>query len=457
MKKYMKFIFYSILLPVLAYADGLKDQYHESLFRLEKNLSHNQVAQGAVIASPSRRDPDYFFHWVRDAALVMESYVDLLSSQDPAIRNLATNRLIKWMQFEVQTQNNAGLSSLGEPKFNVDGSVFTGPWGRPQNDGPALRARTLGLWAEKLIENGSLQFAKTFILNTNGPLKKDIEFTINHWRESSFDVWEEVKGDHFFTRLAQFKSVELASRLFAVVGDQAFSLKLTSVANEMKKELQTFWIKDENKIIPTLNQDSGWGHKKSNVDLTVLLASLYFTTEKEEFGLSDSRIISSTKQLKDSFSDYQINKNRIVFIGRYPEDVYDGLGFSGGNPWFLANMAYAQFQCRLSHEWGNSKNILVDSLNVDFLNEYLMPPYTLLKDESLNQNDIRFKLIVTALKDKARLYLERTLFHAGRDGSMSEQFSRINGYMTGAQDLSWSHASYLRAINECQKVMPDLL
>jgi glucoamylase len=27
-------------------------------------------------------------------------------------------------------------AGLGEPKFNVDETAFTGPWGRPQRDGP---------------------------------------------------------------------------------------------------------------------------------------------------------------------------------------------------------------------------------------------------------------------------------------------------------------------------------
>ena len=30
-------------------------------------------------------------------------------------------------------------SGLGEPKFNVDESAFTGAWGRPQRDGPGWR------------------------------------------------------------------------------------------------------------------------------------------------------------------------------------------------------------------------------------------------------------------------------------------------------------------------------
>jgi hypothetical protein len=34
-------------------------------------------------------------------------------------------------------------SGLGEPKFNVDETAFTGAWGRPQRDGPG---RSFCLW-----------------------------------------------------------------------------------------------------------------------------------------------------------------------------------------------------------------------------------------------------------------------------------------------------------------------
>lgn len=43
---------------------------------------------------------------------------------------------------------------LGEPKFMVDGTRFNGPWGRPQRDGPALRAIALMTYSNWLIKNG---------------------------------------------------------------------------------------------------------------------------------------------------------------------------------------------------------------------------------------------------------------------------------------------------------------
>lgn len=44
------------------------------------------------------------------------------------------------MQDQSRLHSTVGL---GEPKYYVNGQVYTGPWGRPQRDGPALRATTL--------------------------------------------------------------------------------------------------------------------------------------------------------------------------------------------------------------------------------------------------------------------------------------------------------------------------
>lgn len=56
---------------------------------------------------------------------------------------------------QLQTVSNPSgdlsTGGLGEPKFNVNETAFTGPWGRPQRDGPALRATALIAYANYLI------------------------------------------------------------------------------------------------------------------------------------------------------------------------------------------------------------------------------------------------------------------------------------------------------------------
>ena len=71
--------------------------------------------------------------------------------------------------------NGAGL---GEPKFMVDLQQFTGAWGRPQRDGPALRAIALTRYARWLIKNGY----KATALDTVWPvIKNDLAYVTQYW------------------------------------------------------------------------------------------------------------------------------------------------------------------------------------------------------------------------------------------------------------------------------------
>lgn len=66
-------------------------------------------------------------------------------------------------QAVIQTISNpsGGLSTggLGEPKFLVNEQAFTGAWGRPQRDGPALRATALITYGNWLIVSGVCRYA----------------------------------------------------------------------------------------------------------------------------------------------------------------------------------------------------------------------------------------------------------------------------------------------------------
>ena len=54
-------------------------------------------------------------------------------------------------------------SGLGEPKFEINETAFKGSWGRPQRDGPALRAITLMSYIDWLLDNGGADEAQNII------------------------------------------------------------------------------------------------------------------------------------------------------------------------------------------------------------------------------------------------------------------------------------------------------
>ena len=427
-------------------ADDLSEaaarQASQSQLRLLSNLSDSSVRPGAVIASPSRSEPDYFFHWVRDAALVMENYTAEYSGK------IASERLQSWLEFETHLQDNSQSASLGEPKFHVDGSVFTGPWGRPQNDGPALRALTMMSWAQHLLSGGNRQFV---LEKLAPPIARDLHYTMATWRDSSFDLWEEVRGQHFFTRMAQARALQRGSQFFLALGYWETASELQQAAAAAEASLQEFWSEKEALLRPTLYPSEG-PYKPSHLDLAILLASLYLTRSEEAFGITDARILASVQKWKDSFSFYEINRTSSVpLAGRYPEDVYDGVGFNGGHPWFIANTALAQANCRLLQFSRVSGRFRVSAHARLFFQDLLHGPYWL-KGE-YHYGEPVFRKMTDELERRARQYFAEVLYHAGRDGQMDEQFSRFNGYMRGARDLSWSHAAYLRAYRECKAVL----
>ena len=141
-----------------------------------------------------------WYTWTRDASLVFTGLVDSFAHNYSA--SLQTN-IQNWSASQAKLQGvsnpSGGFSNgagLGEPKFMVDLKQFTGEWGRPQRDGPPLRAISLIRYAKWLINNGYTSTAKDVVWPV---IKNDLAYTAQYWAESGFDLWEEVPGNSFFT------------------------------------------------------------------------------------------------------------------------------------------------------------------------------------------------------------------------------------------------------------------
>lgn len=67
---------------------------------------------------------------------------------------------------------------LGEPKFNADGSRFNGNWGRPQRDGPPLRAIAMIAYSNWLIAHGELERVNTTIWPI---IANDLSYVGQYW------------------------------------------------------------------------------------------------------------------------------------------------------------------------------------------------------------------------------------------------------------------------------------
>lgn len=401
------------------FTNWLKNESLVSENKLLQAMSQPDTAAGAVIASPSRQKPDYYFHWVRDAALSIDVVIDLYTrTQNSDYKKHFEQKIINYIAFSTSNQRSDALTGVGEPKFYVDGQPYNLPWGRPQNDGPALRALALIKYAKIKISQGDTEWVRRTLYDSQYPsqslIKTDLEYVSAHWAEASFDLWEEVLGDHFFTLVSQKAALEQGAWLAQTLGDNGASDWYLKQAQQIAFKLNSFYDSPQSYILTTLNQAGGMGSKTSNLDTAVLLGLLRSNNQHIDFNWSHPKILGSVQALTDVFARlYPINqqfKSPGVAIGRYPEDVYDGDAFQGGNPWVLTTLAVAETYYELAR-W--------TALHA--------------KDQKQAQNYF----------DLADSFFKRVQLHANSDGSLSEQINRFNGYMVSAVDLTWNYASVL--------------
>lgn len=406
------------------------DASKESALALQgifQNINSPGVRRGALIASPSTSAPNYFYHWTRDAALTMGTLIEL--GPNPLVNNAVRN----WADFELVAQSNAAKAQgVAEPKFEVNGQVFAGPWGRPQNDGPAIRSWTY------LRAFGELS-----------PLvQTDLEYLKNHWADTTFDLWEEVRGHHFFTTYAQMVSFRTAAAVAQRVGSSA-AADYSRIADQIESALGSFIDTGRSTVLPTLG--GAQNLKAAGLDISVILAVVYFGPSRQ-WSVSQSYILSTALRMEQSFIPiYPINSafaNLAPGIGRYPEDVYDGTGFSGGHPWFLATFGMGEFYCALAQDLSARGQVNFDQVNFSFY-KFNAPELQTIGINQLNSRDPQFWALLGHLRDKGESFISRALVHAGADRRYSEQFDRNTGYRRGARDLTWSYASSLRAFQRC--------
>ncbi|KAK6441266.1 glycoside hydrolase 15 protein [Oleoguttula sp. CCFEE 5521] len=273
-------------------------------------------------------DPPYFCTWTRDSALTFKTLVDNLLSYKTAGLETKIQQYIS-TQAAVQGVDNlsGGLCTggLGEANFSVDLTAFTGDWGRPQRDGPALRATALIAHARYWISQGKVSLVTSSIWPI---VQNDLSYVTQYWNQTGFDLWEEVDSASFITTGAQYRAVIEGSSLASQIGTSCTNRD--SQAPLVLCTLQTYWTGSY------LLSNTGGG--RSGKDANSLLASIHLFDQAAICGSTtyqpcSDKALANHKIVTGSFRlIYTINEGIPqgvgVAVGRYPEDSYQG-----GHPW----------------------------------------------------------------------------------------------------------------------------
>ena len=233
---------------------------------------------GAIVASPVLGaydpDPDYFFHWFRDSAVVIDAlrllYVDrrlgdeaLQHLRDFTRFSLALNRLdgraaaavpdrrarvapdfLQFLREDHDLASVHGDAVVAETRVNPDGTLDVSRWARPQHDGPPLRALALLRW----VAGGHLD--APLLAEVAALIRFDLDFTLRHWREPSYDIWEEESGHHYYTLRVSAAALAEGAAWLQGLGDTAQAQRCREESQAVLSLLDGYWV-DESIAIAT--------------------------------------------------------------------------------------------------------------------------------------------------------------------------------------------------------------
>lgn len=397
---------------------------------------------GAIVASPVladyNPDPDYFFHWFRDSAVVIDA-LRLLYAEgrvgDEALQHLRDftrfsldlNRLdgraaaavedrsacvapelLQYLREDHDLAKAFGDLVTAETRVNPDGTLDACRWNRPQHDGAPLRALALLRWAA----GGHLD--ALLLAEVSKLIRFDLDFTLRYWREPSYDIWEEELGHHYYTlRVAGAALAEGAAWLEGS-GDTAKAQRCREESQAVLRLLDDYWVDERDGAAHGYYRsralvDGRPGPKA--LDIAVILSAIHSLGTETAHGPADPRMQDTLVRLDALFdAAYPINHGRGAgrgaAMGRYGGDVY----YSGG-AYYFSTLGAAEFCFRAAAAMGGDAR---------HWNEWM---------------------------GRGDAYLATVRAYTPAGGDLSEQFDQRSGAQTSAKQLAWSHAAFISCVS----------
>jgi glucoamylase len=419
--------------------------------------------RGSVLASPVPAhydpDPDYFFHWFRDAAIVIDALRVALAAgyaEHSAVQRfpefvqfslslqaldggefLRSSRLrarvqpefLQYLRPDAELTALSGQAILGDTRVNADGTPDFIRWSRPQYDGPAIQAIALLRWWQVVPElHGfpALQRSLSELIRTG------LAFTLAHAHDASSDIWEEASGYHYYTQLLQAESLRRGAEWLEHIGECERAAAQRSAAAETFARLDGFW--DRSAGFYRSHERSAADDTAPRLDIAVVLGVLHAGRITGSHSVLDPRAQATLTALEELFeARYAINRDRprghAPALGRYAHDRY-----YGGGAWFLATLAAAEFYFKLAQALHGGANMSVTPENSCF-RQRLGAAGTAVGGTELAR--------LALARGEAVMRTVRA--YTPEDGALSEQFDQTTGAPSSARHLSWSYAAFITA------------
>jgi glucoamylase len=389
-------------------------------------------SKGAIVASPMLAaydpDPDYFFHWFRDSAVVIDALRLLFEAgsvgpqvlahvadfvrfslslqkldgrtlvQLPSWRANVTEDLIRYLRVDTDLACVHGEAVVAETRVNPDGTLDISSWNRPQHDGAPLRALALLRWARSVSLDAEVDAELSALV------RSDLAFTSRYWREPSFDMWEEEKGLQYHTLCVAAAALDEGAGWLQARGEADEAQSYRAEAATIRSRLDGFWLAQEGHYRSRVLMSDARSTKE--LDIAVILAAIHAGGDGNVHTVHDPRMHATLTRLEALFdAAYPINRNRSAgtgpAMGRYAGDVY----YSGG-AYYFSTLGAAEFCFRAAAG----------------------------RDAA------------PAWVKRGDAYLATVRAFTPPGGELSEQFDQRSGAQTSAKHLAWSYAAFISCV-----------
>lgn len=435
----------------------------------ERRPFHQRIVPqpGSVVASSVMGaydpDPDYFFHWFRDSALVMDALrilvadgtrpasdaghirdfirfslglrgltgAAVLAKGDP--RQGVDPDFVQHVRSEADLRGVAGDRIWGEVRVNPDGTLDTLNWSRPQHDGSALRVLTL----LRCLDDGVLE--PDLRDEAAGLLRIDLDFVLAHHAEPSFEIWEDSLGHDYYTRAVQCAALRRGAEWLEAQGDAEAAGRCREVSSALATALDGHWRPEARGYASLLPAASGTPGR--DLDIAVILGVLHAGLPAGPHSVLDPKAQATLIALEDLFAGlFPINAGRPApALGRFREDRY-----YGGGAWYIATLAAAEFHYRLAAAVAGGAAFAPTAENRGFVVRVLGAEFG---PEGLDS-----RRLVVALLARGDAFLATVQAYTPSDGALSEQIDRVTGAQSSAKHLGWSYAGFITAVQARRRI-----
>jgi glucoamylase len=404
---------------------------------------------GSIVASPVLAswdpDPDYFFHWFRDSAIVIDA-VRLLYEAGH-LGSKALKHFADFVHFSLSLQALDGRALVESPQWrlnvmpdfvqylrgddllmvtgdavyadarvNPDGTLDISRWTRPQHDGAPLRALAVRRWLKTLGTRTTQPLSEEKLADAARLLRTDLTLTAVHWRDPSLDIWEEELGHHYYTLRVAAAALDEGAEWLLASGDAAEAAALRAEAVAIRETLDGYWLPHE-KYYRSRIMPPGASSTKM-LDIAVILAAVHAGSADDVHSARDARMHATLEALERLFDGlYPINRQRPSgrgpAMGRYEGDIY----FSGG-AYYFSTLGAGElcFLAAAAHAPGSGQ-----------------------RDAWIKRGDA---------------FLETVRVFTPASGDLSEQFDQRTGEQTSAKHLAWSYAALISCVTARRAVLP---